>query len=469
MQGVTLQDLTVAVGGRPVGVRRLDLRIGQVRVDSRKVQPGDVFWALPGLQQDGHAFVAAAISAGAVCCVCAVGVDVPNFIPRIEVPNTLAALSIFAAWRRRSVDAMVIGITGSNGKTTTRAMLHAVLSARFQGVQSPENYNNQVGVPLSLLAMEPEHEFAVIELAASHEGEIAGHAALAAPEVGIVTSIAPAHLAEFGSIESIVRAKSELVAAIPESGFVVLNGDDARVSGMASRAACRVITIGQSRDFDVVAADVNATNETLSFQVDGSDFVVRVAGRHHLTSALACVAVGREVGLSDDEIARGLKAFVAVAGRCQVSQVGPWTIIDDTYNANPGSMQAACELIGAWRTTNCKWLVLGDMLSLGSRTAEFHRELGTIAAQARPDGMIAFGEQASAVAQAAVAAGFDRGRIGACHDLTTLFLLLDCWLEPGDVVVVKGSRGMKMEAVIEELKRRAAAPMETSAVYRQAA
>jgi UDP-N-acetylmuramoyl-tripeptide--D-alanyl-D-alanine ligase len=453
MPQATYHDLIVATGGRPSGGVRLADRAGRVRTDSRQIATGDIFWALPGSSSDGHDFVGEAVRRGASCCV--VQVDRPAFagIPHVVVPDALRALSDFARGVRNSAEAMVIGITGSVGKTTTRTMLHAVLSARFTGLQSPANFNNHVGVPLSLLDLREGDEFAVIEMGASAVGEIAQLAEIARPEAAIITSVAPAHLADFGSIEAIAQAKGELAEAIPADGFVVLNGDNPRVRAIAGRTACRAILVGEGRHNDLSPAAIVSTNDVLTITVGNMAFRLNAIGRHHVCSALACIAVAREIGLTDAEIARGFENFAAVPGRCRRVDVGPWTVIDDTYNASPSSMAAACEVLRNWQGAPRKWLVLGDMLALGPDSVGFHKELGALAGQTGCDGIVAIGEFAGEVVTATKAQRMFAGQLAVCRDLSTLVLHLDCWLSRGDVVLVKGSRGMKMERVIEELKQ----------------
>lgn len=448
----TFHDLLAATGGQPSSEVRLDGHAGLVRTDSRQVTPGDVFWALPGTRADGHDFVGEALRRGAECCV--VETDRPAFTghPRIVVRDSLTALGDFARQHRRASDAMVIGITGSVGKTTTRTMLHAVLSQRFTGCQSPANFNNHVGVPLSLLEIRDRDEFAVIEMGASAVGEIARVAEIARPEAAIITSVAPAHLGDFGSLDAIAQTKGELVEAIPADGFVVLNGDNPRVRDMARRTAARVILVGENPGNDLSPTRIVSTNDLLSITVDSTTFRLKAIGKHHVLSALACLAVAREIGLSDAEIARGFENFQAVPGRCQRLKIGPWTVIDDTYNASPSSMAAACDVLKNWKNAPHKWLVLGDMLALGPESAAFHRDLGALAAEADLNGLAAIGDFASDVVTAVKANGMDPGQLAICQDVSSLMLHLDCWLSPGDVVLIKGSRDMRMERVIEGLK-----------------
>jgi UDP-N-acetylmuramoyl-tripeptide--D-alanyl-D-alanine ligase len=347
-------------------------------------------------------------------------------------------------------------VTGSVGKTTTRHLLHTVLSQRFPGVQSPRNFNNEIGVPLSLLQITADDEFAVLELGASRVGDVRLLCAAARPEVGVVTRIAPAHLAHFGDIDTIARTKGELLESLPSSGFAVLNGDDDRVRSLATRADCPTILVGEGAHNDLIASRVTTTNTQLSFRIDGGGLSLPAVGRHHLTAALATYAVGIEVGLSRAEIAAGFARFEPVQGRCRPRVIGPWTIIDDTYNASPASMTAACELLGGWQGGGQRILVAGDMLALGAHSQQFHCEFGEQVAASGIDRLLVYGQDAQHAAARAHAAGMDAGRIGACADAETLLILLEMWLEPGDVVLVKGSRDMHMEQVIEQLEKRAA-------------
>lgn len=449
MTPVRISDLIAATNGRAIGCRDDTIGIERIETDSRKVRPRDLFWALNGNTHDGHDYIPQARQRGAELCV---SQRPAEGIPLLLVDDTLLALWRFAKWYRQQLDALIIGVTGSVGKTTTRNMLAAVLAQRFAGMHSPHNYNNHIGVPLSLLQIHPEHEFAVLEFGASRVGEIAALADVAQPEIGLVTAVGPAHLDEFGSIDNIASAKGELLEALPETGFAVLNGDDEAVRGLAHRAACEVFFVGERVKNHVVARGVEQFNNRIQFQIDRSKFQVHAAGRHHLTAAIMAVAIGREIGMGDDEIAAGLEAFKPVPGRCTVARLGDWTVIDDTYNANPRSMHAACQLLRNWNGPGNRVLVAGDMLALGAQAETHHTELGRMIAASGIDRLVALGAQAATVARSAREAGMDAGCLGACRDIDTLMLLLDCWLEPEDVVLVKGSRGMHMEQVVDRLR-----------------
>lgn len=452
MRAISFEELIVATGGVPVGFSEPTEDIPRIEIDSRRVRPGDLFWALEGETHNGHQFVLDAFQNGATAAVVEEGeVDCER---TIRVQDSLMALWDLAEWYRKQCDALVIGVTGSVGKTTTRRMITAVLSARFQGVESPRNYNNRFGVPLSLLQLEPQHDFGVFELGASKVGDIADLAEVVNPEIGVVTAIGPSHLDEFGSYENIVQTKGELLERLPSEGFAVLNGDDRNVRKMAERAHCPVILVGERKQNDMVATDVEVSNGCLRFRVESTEFEVPVNGRHHLTAALVAIAIGRQIDMTDAEIQQGLNSYVPVEGRSQVKVIGPWTVIDDTYNANPVSMSAACRMLRDWQTSGKRVLLTGDMLSLGEWSDDFHRLLGEEITRSKVDRLIAVGSQAVHVAGSARKNGMDAGCLATCTNSKTATMLLDLWLEPGDVILVKGSRGMKMEAylpVIEQL------------------
>lgn len=470
MTAPTISALAHLLHGHVLCAEGVDLNtpIGRLEIDSRKVIDGDLFWSLSGERHDGHDYVNSSIAHGASAVVVeqewfdrivAAEKYPQRLVPVVVVENTLRALNEYARWHRRQHDLLTIGITGSVGKTTTRRLIHAVLSARFQGMQSPRNYNNHFGVPLSLLEIQPRDEFAVLEFGASGAGEIQRLAETAEPEFGVVTAVAPAHLEGFGSLEAICRAKGELVESLPRNGLAILNGDDPLVRRMSGRASCRVVTVGEELHNDVVAGRVSTANGSLQFCIDGVMFDVPVTGRHHLSAAIVSVTLGRELGMTDAEIQTGFRQFQPLRGRSCPIDLGEWTVIDDTYNSNPASMQAACQMIQDWQTTGKRILVVGDMVELGTEATRYHEELGARIAQSNIDCLIAIGSRAAAVAGTAKLAGMDAGCLGACSDLNEnlaiVQTLLDCWLQPGDTLLVKGSRSMQMERVVQLLEQMA--------------
>ena len=454
MKRVRLEQLLAAIDGTAVGFSNQDIEFESIATDSRTIQSEQLFWALQGDNHDGHDFVRDANRRGAIASVVAAGNSGKAKGPRIEVEDTLVALLDFTHWYRREFEALVVGITGSVGKTTTRRMIHSILSTKFNGIQSPKNFNNQFGVPFSVLQLDSHHEFAVLELAASRIGEIRELADVVAPEVGIVTSVSTAHLAGFGTLERVAAAKGELIEALPESGFAVLNGDDANCRQLAKLAKCPTFFVGEGAENDLQATDVTIEVDSVSFTADGQRFCVSATGRHHLTAALAGIVVGREVGLDAEEIHEGLCRYEPAPGRCQRKVVGDITLIDDTYNSSPRSVQAACDLLEDWPVATRRILVLGDMLELGRAASDLHFNTGQYIGEAGLDGLIAVGQFADDLVGGAIDSGMTSKRIATCRDHAVLTVVLDCWLQSGDVVLVKGSRSTHMESVVHWIEGR---------------
>lgn len=456
MESVYLSQLLSATQGTSQGFSDDECEFARVSTDTRTLKKGDVFWALVGEQHDGHEFVREAFRKGAAFAVVhRRGDDVGG--PMVLVEDTLKALGDFAHWYRHQREALVIGVTGSVGKTSTREMIHAVLSARHDGVQSVANFNNLVGLPLSLLALESRHEFGVFEMGASRIGDIRQLCDIAYPEVGIIPKVGLAHLESFGTAENIFVGKGELLEALPSHGFAVIGGDDDRMRAMASRAVCQTIFVGERAGNQIRATEIELTDKSLRFTVDRKKYEIPVAARHYLTAALCALAVGREIGMDPAAIAAGFQKFKGQPGRFRPQAIGPWTVIDDTYNANPTSMQAACTGLAAFPSRGRRILIAGDMLELGASAGTYHQELGAFAAEQDIDFVISHGDFSADIARGATDHGMTIHRLADCPSFDTLELTLDCLLAPGDLILVKGSRGSRMERVIEWLQERAKA------------
>jgi len=455
MNSFRLSELLEAVQGTPIRLSKVERQFRGVCTDSRQVQAGDLFWAIRGEKFDGHDYVEEALNRGAIACV--VNRDCGKQTSElIKVDETLRALMAFGAWQRQKSEALIIGVTGSVGKTTTREMIYRVLSQRFNGIRNRRNYNNEIGVPLTLLELGEDHEFAVIEMGARHIGDIATLCDLVRPEIGVITGIAEAHLETFGSLDQIRSGKGELFEALPASGFGILAGAPRSVMGMAERANCPVLRVGSDEAADLQATGISFIGGRLSFQLEGTTYELSVPGKHFLSAALCAVAVAREIGMTAEEIAAGLAEFHPVEGRANVERIGSWSVINDAYNASPSSMTAACEVLEDFTPARKRILVVGDMLELGTEAARLHRELGHTIAAHRIDHLIAFGPHAGEVTAGGVNAGMHAYQVAQAESLETVQLLLDCWLEPNDAILIKGSRGMQMERVISWLRDQAA-------------
>ena len=462
----TLDEIQTGIGP----LRRTDAHVRpdpplplplRIITDSREAGPATIFWALRGETHDGHAFVESALAAGCDAAVVEAS-RTPSLLPPrrergnglIQVENTLTALQNLASWNRRRHATNVIGITGSFGKTTTREMIHAALQDEVNSHRSPRNFNNHFGVPLTLLGLTAQHGAAIIELGASAHGEIRRLCEMASPEIGIITGIGQAHRASFGDVNEVAAAKGELAEALPRDGLLLLCGDDAHSASLARRTESRVTLVGTSPDCQVSAEAIYQDGERLCVRIDGTDFRIRAAGKHFARSVLFAVATARKFGLSEKQIATGLADFRAPIGRCSVESIGQWTVIDDSYNASPEAFAAACGLLGSWPTEARRLLVCGDMLELGDAAAACHQDAGLAAAQAGIDRVFALGDFSRDIVGSATDAGLDPncGEAFSKTEMPSLLHRLQQTLRPGDVLLVKGSRGLRMERVIEWLR-----------------
>ena len=453
----TAADVVRATTGRLLQASDRPIRGGSV--DSRLVEPGNVFVALPGERTDGHRHLAEAAAAGAAALVVsrpleAATLDRLGDVTVVLVPDGLRALgALGAAWRRRFA-VLVVGITGSIAKTSTKEAVAAVLGRRFTTLRSEGNQNNEIGLPLTLLRLGPEHEVAVLEMGMYVGGEIADLAAMAAPRIGVVTAVQGVHLSRIGSLDAIERAKAELVEALPADGVAVLNADDPRVARMDRSTVARVVRYG----FDP-AADVGA-EAIASAGPAGMRFILRIGGtrrpiatpvlgRHGVHNGLAAAAVGLAAGCTVDEIAAGLAAGWAAPHRDRLVRAGDITILDDSYNASPGTMHAALDLLAALPASR-RVAVLGEMLELGDGHDAGHREVGTAAAEVAAL-LVVGGAGAGLMAEAAIAAGLPADRVIWVDDAEAALDALRPRLRVGDTLLVKGSRGIALDEVVERL------------------
>ncbi len=444
-------------------------------IDSRQAVPGSLFIAFPGSRVDGHDFVADAFARGARLALVQREVpDCPTLDLRrgfeaaawarfhlpgcLRVENTLAALHTLAAyWRNRLPDLRVVGITGSVGKTSTKELTAQVLAQRYRVLKNPGNYNNEIGLPLTLLHARPEHQWAVLEMGFYVPGDIAKLCALARPVMGVVTNIGLVHAERAGSQQAIVEGKAELVEALPPEGAAVLNFDDPLVRGMAARTRARVFFYGLSPEADLWASDVEGLG------LDGIRFVFHyrgeavpahlpLLGRHAVHLALRAAAVGLLAGLDWPTVLRGLQAGEAQLRVMTVTTPQGALVIDDTYNAAPQSVLAALNLLADVQGRR-KMAVLGDMLELGPYERQGHEKVGLRAAEV-VDALVTFGPRARIIAQAARQAGLAPDQVAEfdADEVDALIAHVRAWLGPDDVVLVKGSRGMRMERIVAALE-----------------
>ncbi len=451
---LTIQDITTALDPllnlviRAIGRQSFS----GVAIDSRQVQPGDLFIALPGEHRHGREFIPDAISRGAAGVIAEKQPrDLPHDVCFFQVDNTLAALQRLAAYWRGKYRVKVVGITGSVGKTTCKELTAAVLSSGYQVLKSEANLNTEIGLPLALLQLRPEHERVVLEMGMYGLGEIRLLCQMARPQIGVVTNVGPVHLERLGTLEAIAQAKAELVESLPVDGWAVLNGDDPLVAAMAERTSARVALFGESPQCSVRGTVLSTSGlEGISFRLACDDESVDVSaplpGRHNLYNALAAATVGLADGLSLQEVAAALAAADVLLRLRVLSGPQGSTILDDTYNASPASMLAALDLLAELPGRHLA--LLGDMLELGTFEEEGHCLVGERAAQTT-DILYTVGERGRIIGEAAQAAGHQDVRFLASKEAAAAAIRET--LSEGDHLLVKASRAMALETVIEEL------------------
>lgn len=435
-------------------------RFERVSTDTRTLTEGALFLAIRGPHHDAHDFLDRAISAGAGGLV----VERPEAVPAtfgsrvvIAVDDTTRALGALAAGHRAPFRGPVVAVTGSNGKTTTKEMCAAILEMAGPCLKTRGNLNNAYGLPLTLLERDARHSTLVVELGMNHRGEIALLAQIARPTIGVITNVGTAHIEYLGSREAIAEEKGDLVAALPAEGTAVLNADDPRVLAQASRSAASIRTFGLG-----VAADVRAEQMTalspggFSFELvcDEGCAPVRVAGlgEHTVVNALAAATAALAAGARLGDVVEGLGQWRPMAGRMQPrSLAGGGLLIDDTYNANPQSMEAALRSLAARRGSQRTLAVLGDMGELGESAADAHRRAGALAAALGIDLVFSLGEFAQEVRAGAAEGGMEGSRVHVAKSHEDLAERLQALLRPGDRVLVKGSRAAHMERIVEAL------------------
>jgi UDP-N-acetylmuramoyl-tripeptide--D-alanyl-D-alanine ligase len=462
-QGITRQSIDDPQAG--------EIRFRDVIIDSRLAKKDSLFIALQGEKDDGHDYVKDALKRGASGAVIERRLDdIPLIIDTTQHPlpslpypltsplcllveDTLQALQDMAAHHRKQFDVRVIGVTGSIGKTTTKEAIYSVLSRSFPTLKSEENYNNEIGLPLTLLGLEESHTKVVLEMGMYALGEIAQLAAIALPQVGVVTNVSYSHLERLGSLERIAQAKAELVQALPLDGVAILNGDDPQVKAMSTVTKAQVLYYGlnpdchlrashvESRGLDGIRFRMHYGRETLHIKVP-------MLGHHSVHTALAAAAVGLAEGQPWGQIVAGLRDIAVQLRLIATPGVKGSTIIDDSYNASPTSSLAALNLLAGLKGR--KIAVLGDMFELGSYEEEGHRKVGRRAAEVA-DRLVTVGPLAATIGREAIAIGMDKDDVFFADDNQEAVRFVQSIVDSDDLILVKGSRGMHMEEIVAQL------------------
>ncbi len=431
-----------------------------VSIDSRNIKEGELFIALKGDRFDGHDFVPEAIKKGAWGALVdrsvlenkyeSFGV-LKNILP---VEDTLYALQEMSFMHRKKYSIPVVGITGSNGKTTTKEMLAGIMKRKGPVLKNEGNLNNHIGVPLTLLKLEARHRAAVIEMGMSAVGEIDLLARLVRPDIGVITNVGPAHLEFLGTMDTVAEAKAEMLGNLKADGTAVFNADDRYFETLRKKWGGRVISFGIDAKADVSASDIRQdadyTDFTLTTAGQKVNVRLRTVGRHNVYNALAAAAAAIAAGMTLDAVKNGLDDFAPVAMRSELKLVHGRTVLADYYNANPGSVKAALETLVSLRTGTQSVAVLGDMLELGDATEEEHREIGRAVARLGVGVLITVGALSKYMLEGAYERGMPKNRLYSAGSHAEAANLLKKHSKNGDAVLIKGSRGMKMEKILEE-------------------
>lgn len=457
MKALTLDEVVSAMGGRPL-VKLPIASISAVGTDSRDVRPGELFFAIVGERFNGHDFVEAALKAGAVAAVVS---DVPRLASRLQetgplicVADTAEALGRLAAYHRSQLAAQVIAVVGSNGKTTTKQWIDVVLRARKRGRASPKSFNNHIGVPLTLLSAQSSDEYVAVEIGTNHPGEVAALADIARPDLAVITSIGEEHLEFFGDLTGVAREELSILRTVRPRGFVVANLECTRFPDWNSRGDLTRLTFGIDAAADLRASGLHWDGRRLHFTVNGRfAYSIPLVGAHNVLNALAAIAIGLRFGLSHDEIAAALAAAEAPPMRLERRAIGSLTLINDAYNANPASMRAAFAAVEELADGGRRVFILGDMRELGEHAERCHEELGRAAGRSSAQVIVAVGAHARTVSDGATATAGPSKRIYSFPAVEAVGPSLERILEPGDVVLLKGSRAVRLERLLPYLER----------------
>ncbi len=454
MFSLNMNEIIMATEGKLLGEGRCDLVSG-VSTDSRKIQSGDLFIPLKGDKFDGHDYISNSFEQGAaVALTQREDLHYPGK-SLILVKDTMTAMQKLATYYRSSFSIPFVGITGSVGKTSTKEMIACAIGTKYKVLNNEGNYNNEIGVPQTIFRLDKSHEAAVIEMGMSGFGEMSILTSIVRPDVAIITNIGISHIEKLGSRQNILRAKMEILEGLQPGGLVVLNGDDALLSGVKGLLTKRTVSYGLEEGVNYQAYNVRSYGENgidFDVTVEGKDYTIHVPapGTHNVYNALAAVAAGHELGIPTDELAKGILKYSPSKMRLNIIKENNLTVINDTYNSSPQSVKAALDVMEELEADR-RIAVLGDMLELGEWSVQSHLETGRQAADKKLDYIVAVGSSASFIAEGAIAAGFASERVAAFQSNAEAVEYLQKILQSGDAILVKGSRGMKMEEIVQAL------------------
>jgi len=446
----------VSATGRPVeSIENRESSFTGVSTDSRTAKPGDCFFAIAGDNFDGHDYVADAFAKGAVCAVVSDGVE---GAPVLKVEDTTKALGDFARHYRRQAGYKVVAITGSVGKTTTRQIAYHVLSQHYRVFQAPKNFNNSIGLPLTLLGADPKDQIVIAELGSNYPGEIAYLTRIALPDVAVITSVCPAHLAGFGDLQTIIQEKLSISDGLKPDGVLIINADFDQLVSACKAKGTRFCTFGKSDGCHYQARNITPAGFGSRFTIDGSQVYLPLAGPGNVENALAAWAVCSQFGLTIEDFAQAAKTQPALSMRAEPLQIGTLTVLNDCYNANPASMKNALDILAELPTSldsaakRRLVFICGDMAELGRQAEHLHAELGASIVEAGVQLLIAVGRFAKIAAEAAKRSAEDDLQTKCFDDTLSACNNLKGFIKDYDIILVKGSRTAKLEMAVERLK-----------------
>lgn len=452
---LTVGELCEILESEPVGMTpRLAKRKVKLCFDSREAGPGVVFWPLKGARFDAHEFIPQVMEKGALMSVMD-ETRAKDFSADVYVPvdDTNAALLKLAKGYQRLFKLKKIAVTGSNGKTTTKEMLKTVLSEQFRTVATEGNFNNQIGVPKTIFRFKHSDEVAVVEMGTSGPGEIHPLSMAVEPDIAVITNVGASHLERLGSLDNVFKEKATIADGLRKGGLLVVNADDVRLSKLRSNKSRRVLTFGIKRGVIKPEGLTWDARACASFRIGRTEFRLNVPGIHNVYNALAAIAVATSLRMPKLTVARALENFHAANMRMEIRNGVGIKVVSDCYNANPSSTRMALQTIGSLERSGRKIAVLGDMLELGDKSAELHREIGELVARMRFDLLVAVGKWSENTRAGALACGMDKESAVHFEDTEKAMTFLSENVRFGDILLVKGSRGMKMERIVERLLR----------------
>lgn len=455
---LTLSDVARATGGM-LWYADGDEIVKDVITDSRQIIEGSVFVALKGENFDGHKFVDSASEKGAVCSVVEHWDLQDGTYPVIVVDSTYKALRDIAKLYRNQFNIPIVAITGSVGKTSTKDMIHSVLSNKFNTFKTMGNFNNEIGLPLTVFKMTSENKVGVIEMGMSNFGEISRLTDIVRPDVAVITNIGISHIENLKSQENILKAKLEILEGMEEGGTVILNGDDPLLWGLRGTLPYELLYYGiKNKESELVAENINGFSDSTVFEfvINEERYTaeIKVPGAHHVYNALSAILVGTQYGMSGSEIIEGIGDFVPGGMRQNIVRTDKYTIIKDCYNASPASMRSGLNVLGVIEPkteSGRKIAVLGNMLELGDFAVDSHKNVGKWVKEENIDCLVTVGDMAKNIATGAVDAGFDRDKIYKYDTNAEAISGLEQILREGDCILIKGSRGMRLEEIADAL------------------